>query len=94
MLRNTPIILLDEPTSSLDTRSEYHVQLALQNLTKDRTVFVIAHRLSTIEKADTILVLENGRIIEQGPHLELVKRNGRYKELYSAQIAEVNASET
>ena len=94
MLRNTPIILLDEPTSSLDTRSEYHVQLALQNLTKDRTVFVIAHRLSTIEKADTILVLENGRIIEQGPHLELVKRNGRYKELYSAQIAEVNANET
>jgi subfamily B ATP-binding cassette protein MsbA len=94
MLRNTPIILLDEPTSALDTRSEHYVQLALNNLAKSRTVFVIAHRLSTIENADNILVLDNGRIVEQGTHSKLIKQDSRYKELYFAQIAEVNADET
>jgi len=94
MLRNTPIILLDEPTSALDTRSEHYVQLALDNLAKSRTVFVIAHRLSTIENADNILVLDNGRIVEQGTHSKLIKQDSRYKELYFAQIAEVNADET
>lgn len=87
ILKNAPLILLDEPTAALDTKAEFYVQKALDNLSKQKTVFVIAHRISTIEKSDNILVLENGRIIEQGNHAELVANGGRYIELYSSQIA-------
>lgn len=87
ILKNAPLILLDEPTAALDTKAEFYVQKALDNLSKQKTVFVIAHRISTIEKSDNILVLENGRIIEQGNHAELVAKVGRYIELYSSQIA-------
>jgi ABC-type multidrug transport system fused ATPase/permease subunit len=86
ILKNAPIILLDEPTAALDTKSEYYVQQALDNLSSMKTVFVIAHRISTIENADNILVLEQGKIIEQGKHKELIAKNGRYIELYSSQI--------
>lgn len=93
ILRNAPIILLDEPTAALDTRSEFHVQQALKNLSANKTVFVIAHRISTIEHADLILVLDNGTIVEQGSHQELVARSGRYVALYSSQIVEEQAHE-
>jgi ABC-type multidrug transport system fused ATPase/permease subunit len=86
ILKDAPVILLDEPTASLDTKSEYYVQQALDNLSSQKTVFVIAHRISTIENADNILVLEQGKIIEQGRHKELIAKNGRYIELYSSQI--------
>ena len=87
ILKNAPLILLDEPTAALDTKAEFYVQKALENLSNQKTVFVIAHRISTIEKSDNILVLENGHVIEQGNHGELVSRGGRYIELYSSQIA-------
>lgn len=87
ILKNAPLILLDEPTAALDTKAEFYVQKALENLSEKKTVFVIAHRISTIEKSDNILVLENGRIIEQGRHAGLVANGGRYIELYSSQIA-------
>lgn len=87
ILKNAPLILLDEPTAALDTKAEFYVQKALENLSEKKTVFVIAHRISTIEKSDNILVLENGKIIEQGRHADLVAKGGRYIELYSSQIA-------
>ncbi|WP_135554841.1 ABC transporter ATP-binding protein [Paenibacillus cymbidii] len=93
ILRNAPIILLDEPTAALDTRSEFHVQQALNNLSANKTLFVIAHRISTIQHADLILVLDNGTIVEQGTHQELVARSGRYVALYSTQIVEEKAYE-
>jgi ABC-type multidrug transport system fused ATPase/permease subunit len=93
ILRNAPIILLDEPTAALDNRSEFHVQQALNNLSANKTVLVIAHRISTIEHADLILVLDNGTIVEQGSHQELVARSGRYVALYSSQIVEEKAHE-
>jgi ABC-type multidrug transport system fused ATPase/permease subunit len=86
ILKDALIILLDEPTAALDTKSEYYVQQALDNLASKKTVFVIAHRISTIENADNILVLEQGKIIEQGRHKELIARKGRYIELYSSQL--------
>jgi len=85
LLKNAPILILDEATSSLDTQSEREVQSALDMLMKDRTSFVIAHRLSTIMNADRIIVLKNGRIIEQGRHAELLARNGEYRNLYEQQ---------
>jgi subfamily B ATP-binding cassette protein MsbA len=78
-------MLLDEATSSLDTESERYVQEALINLMKNRTSIVIAHRLSTIQFADEIIVLDNGEIVEQGTHKELIERNGLYKKLHSLQ---------
>jgi subfamily B ATP-binding cassette protein MsbA len=86
LLKNAPILVLDEATSSLDTQSEREVQSALDMLMKDRTSFVIAHRLSTIMNADRIIVLKNGRIIEQGRHAELLARNGEYRNLYEQQF--------
>jgi subfamily B ATP-binding cassette protein MsbA len=86
LLKNAPILILDEATSSLDTQSEREVQSALDMLMKDRTSFVIAHRLSTIMNADRIIVLKNGRIIEQGRHAELLARNGEYRNLYEQQF--------
>jgi len=83
ILKDAPILILDEATSALDTDSERFIQAALEGLIKNRTTFVIAHRLSTIEKADRILVMESGRIIEQGSHKDLLSQAGRYAQLYN-----------
>jgi len=85
LLANPKVIILDEATSNLDTESETFIQKSLQSLMKDRTTFVIAHRLSTIQKADQILVIEDGRIIERGIHQELLDKKGRYYDLYTYQ---------
>ncbi|MBS3934792.1 MAG: lipid A export permease/ATP-binding protein MsbA [Sulfuritalea sp.] len=87
ILKDAPILILDEATSALDNESERHVQAALEALMKHRTTLVIAHRLSTIEKADRIIVLERGRIVESGNHAELLARNGVYAHLYRLQFA-------
>ncbi|KAK0563426.1 hypothetical protein OC861_004795 [Tilletia horrida] len=86
LLRRPEILFLDEATSALDAESEATVQLALERAAKGRTTVVIAHRLSTIRKADTIHVVEDGRIVESGSHLELLERKGRYLELIEAQL--------
>ena len=88
LLKNAPILILDEATSHLDSESEMLVQRALQNLMADRTVIVIAHRLSTVRRADKIAVLDRGRLIETGPHEELVTRGGLYQRLYELQFLE------
>lgn len=85
LLANPSIIILDEATSNLDTESENFIQKSLLGLMKDRTTFVIAHRLSTIQKADQILVIEEGKIVEQGKHDELLQLKGRYHDLYTYQ---------
>jgi len=85
-LHNPSILVLDEATSSIDTYSEELIQKATDKLTENRSSIIIAHRLSTIQNADTILVMENGKIIEQGNHTELVSKNGFYKELYEIQF--------
>jgi subfamily B ATP-binding cassette protein MsbA len=85
VLSNPPIMLLDEATSALDTESEKLVQDALNNLMKNRTSLIIAHRLSTIQNADIIVVLESGKIVEQGTHLELISNNGLYRKLIDMQ---------
>ncbi|HXH25909.1 MAG TPA: ABC transporter ATP-binding protein, partial [Vicinamibacterales bacterium] len=86
-LADRPILILDEATSSVDTRTEVLIQRAMAALRSQRTSFVIAHRLSTIRDADTILVMEAGRIVEQGNHLELLARGGAYARLYNDQFA-------
>ena len=88
MLAKTPMLILDEATSSVDTRTEVLIQQAMDRLVKGKTSFVIAHRLSTIRDADLILVVRDGNIIEQGKHDELLKKNGFYAELYNSQFAE------
>ncbi|WGE34720.1 lipid A ABC transporter ATP-binding protein/permease MsbA [Actinobacillus genomosp. 1] len=88
LLRNSPVLVLDEATSALDTESERAIQSALAELQKDKTVLVIAHRLSTIEKADEILVVDHGEIIERGSHSELLAKNGAYKQLHSLQFGQ------
>ena len=85
LLANPKVIILDEATSNLDTESETYIQKSLDGLMKDRTTFVIAHRLSTIKKADQILVIEDGQIVERGTHDELIAKEGRYFELYTYQ---------
>lgn len=87
ILKNAPILLLDEATSSLDTESERKVQSALENLMKGRTTLVIAHRLSTIVDADLIYVIQDGRIVESGPHDALIAKAGAYEKLYALQFA-------
>ncbi len=86
ILRNAPILILDEATSSLDTESERAVQEALEELMQGRTTICIAHRLSTIQKADVIVVLDAGRIVEKGTHAELMQLNGLYRKLYELQF--------
>jgi subfamily B ATP-binding cassette protein MsbA len=86
ILKDAPILILDEATSALDTDSERYIQAALDGLIKDRTTFVIAHRLSTVEKADRILVMESGRIVEQGSHADLLSLSGRYAQLYNQEF--------
>ncbi|EGQ7650134.1 lipid A ABC transporter ATP-binding protein/permease MsbA [Vibrio alginolyticus] len=88
LLRDAPVLILDEATSALDTESERAIQAALDELQKDKTVLVIAHRLSTIEKADEILVVDDGAIIERGNHAELIKKNGAYAQLHRIQFGE------
>lgn len=90
ILKNSPILLLDEPTSSLDSQSEALVKIALDNIMKNKTVIVIAHRLSTIRNADMILVLNKGKICEAGLHNELLEKNGMYSQLYSKQFIDKN----
>ncbi len=94
LLKDAPILILDEATSSLDTEAEALVQKALENLMKGRTTFVIAHRLSTVANADQIVVVINGRIVEQGTHESLLALNGEYAKLYEMQYAVNNGNET
>jgi subfamily B ATP-binding cassette protein MsbA len=88
ILKDAPILILDEATSALDTESERYIQQALETLMQNRTSFVVAHRLSTIEKADVILVLNKGQIVEQGNHQQLLQKNGFYKNLYDLQFSD------
>ena len=88
LLKDAPILILDEATSALDTESERHIQAALDHVMQGRTTLVIAHRLSTIEKADLILVMDQGRIVERGTHAELLAANGHYARLHAVQFEE------
>ena len=88
ILKDPKILILDEATSSVDTRTEILIQKAMDKLMEGRTSFIIAHRLSTIKNADLILVMDNGDIVEQGNHEELLKKNGFYAKLYNSQFEE------
>jgi subfamily B ATP-binding cassette protein MsbA len=94
ILKNPRILLLDEATSSLDTESERLVQEALQRLMEGRTTFVVAHRLSTIQRADRILVLDKGKLVEEGTHAQLMERSGLYHYLYTIRLNEPTAYTT
>ena len=86
MLSNPKMLILDEATSSIDTRTEMKIQEAFTKLMEDRTSFIVAHRLSTIKEADLILVMRDGKIIEQGNHETLLKQGGFYQQLYRSQF--------
>ena len=90
MVEDAPLLILDEATSSVDTRTEQKVQKAMDKLTEGRTSFVIAHRLSTIKNADCILVMKDGDIIESGSHDVLMERGGFYADLYNSQFEQVS----
>jgi len=91
LLRDTPILLLDEATSALDTKSETIVQSALEQLSSGRTTIVIAHRLSTVRNAHSIVVMDQGRVVDQGTHEELIARGGIYADLHRLQFSEDKA---
>jgi ABC-type multidrug transport system fused ATPase/permease subunit len=86
LLLDPRILILDDSTSSVDTETERLIQRALERLMEGRTTFVIAQRLSTVRRADLILVMQDGRILEQGTHLELLERGGLYREIYELQL--------
>jgi subfamily B ATP-binding cassette protein MsbA len=88
LLKNAPLLILDEATSALDTESERHIQAALDHVMKGRTTLVIAHRLSTIEKADMILVMDQGKLVERGTHAQLLQANGYYARLHAMGLDE------
>jgi subfamily B ATP-binding cassette protein MsbA len=94
LLKNAPLLILDEATSALDTESERHIQAALDRVMKGRTTLVIAHRLSTIEKADVIMVMDAGKIVERGSHGELIALGGHYTRLHAMQFREPAAPDT
>ena len=89
-LSDRPILILDEATSNVDTRTELLIQRTMDELMQGRTAFVIAHRLSTIENADVILVIDNGHIVEQGKHKELLLKDGLYAKIYNSQYPELS----
>jgi subfamily B ATP-binding cassette protein MsbA len=93
LLKDAPILILDEATSALDTESERHIQSALDRVMAGRTTLVIAHRLSTIERADLILVMDHGRIVERGTHADLLTANGHYTRLHAMQFRETEGNE-
>ena len=86
MLVHPPMLILDEATSSIDTRTELKIQAAFESLMQGKTSFIVAHRLSTIKNADVILVMNNGNVIEKGTHKELLEKGGFYHDLYNAQF--------
>ena len=88
MVLDPPVLILDEATSSIDTLTEIRVQKAFKKLMKGRTSFIVAHRLSTIKESDIILVMNDGNIVEQGTHKELLSRKGYYYNLYNSQFAD------
>jgi ABC-type multidrug transport system fused ATPase/permease subunit len=88
LLMNPRILILDDSTSSVDTQTEKMIQAALDALMEGRTTFVIAHRLSTVRRADVILVLDKGQIVERGTHHELLERGGLYKEIHDLQLVD------
>lgn len=92
IFKDAPLLILDEATSALDTESERYIQAALEEVCRDRTTFVIAHRLSTIERADRILVMEGGEIVEQGSHAELLARDGAYAALHRLQFQDAETA--
>ena len=86
MIKDAPLLILDEATSNVDTRTEVEIQRAMRRLMKDKTCFVIAHRLSTIRNADKILVVKEGEVVEMGNHQELMQLGGFYRQLYDSQF--------
>jgi subfamily B ATP-binding cassette protein MsbA len=87
MLKDAPVLILDEATSALDNESEHRIQRALDNAMADRTTIVIAHRLSTVEHADSIVVMDAGRVVARGTHLDLLREGGLYAQLYHQKFA-------
>ena len=87
MLAHPPMLILDEATSSIDTRTEMKIQSAFAKVMEGRTTFIVAHRLSTILDADLILYMEKGKVLEQGSHVELMAKHGRYAALYNSQFS-------